>query len=91
MSTGSTIRPSAGDSSAAQVSTWSSSSSDLPTSWPWALRKVKHMPPPTSSLSTLPSRLSMTPSLSETLEPPSTTTYGRSGFSVSLLEDVDLA
>ena len=41
------------------------------------------MPPPMSSRSTLPSRLSMTPSLSETLEPPSTTTYGRSGSSVS--------
>ena len=41
------------------------------------------MPPPTSSRSTCCSRLSMTPSLSETLEPPSTTTYGRSGSSVS--------
>ena len=41
------------------------------------------MPPPTSSRSTVPSRLAMTPSLSETLAPPSTTTYGRSGFSVS--------
>ena len=41
------------------------------------------MPPPMSSLSALPSRLSMTPSLSETFEPPSTTTYGRAGSTVS--------
>ena len=41
------------------------------------------MPPPTSSLSTVGSRLSITASLSETFEPPSTTTYGRSGSSVS--------
>ena len=34
------------------------------------------MPPPMRSRSALSSRLSMTPSLSETFEPPSTTTYG---------------
>ena len=34
-----------------QVSTWSSSSSDVPTGWPWAARNVKHMPPPMSSAS----------------------------------------
>ena len=45
-----------------------------PTSWPCALRKVKHMPPPMSSLSTLGSSASITASLSETFEPPSTTT-----------------
>ena len=54
-----------------------------PTSWPCALRKVKHMPPPTSRLSTLGSSASMTASLSLTLEPPSTTAYGRSGSPVS--------
>ena len=32
----------------------------------------------------------MTPSLSETFEPPSTTTYGRSGFSVALAQRLDL-
>src|SRR4051794_19121411 len=73
-STGSTIRSPASSSSRRQVSTWSASSSDLPTSWPWALRKVKHMPPPTSSVSTLGSNASITASLSLTLEPPSTTT-----------------
>ena len=35
------------------MSSWSSSSRLLPTSWPWALRKVKTMPPPMSSLSAL--------------------------------------
>ena len=82
-STGSTIRPAARASSSRQVSTMSSSSSDVPTSCPCALRKVKHIPPPISSLSTLGSRASMTASLSETFDPPSTTTYGRSGSSVS--------
>src|SRR5690606_38136743 len=63
-------------SSRLQVSIMSSSSSEPPTAWPWAARNVKHMPPPTSSLSTLGSSASITASLSETFEPPSTTTYG---------------
>ena len=33
-------------SNARSVSTWSSSHSELPIGWPWALRNVKHMPPP---------------------------------------------
>ena len=57
-----------------QVSTWSSSSRLLPTSWPCAARKVNTIPPPISSVSALPSRLSITASLSLTFEPPSTTT-----------------
>ena len=61
------------------------SSSDVPTSWPWALRKVKHIPPPMSSRSTVGSSASITASLSETFEPPSTTTYGRSGSPVRRL------
>ncbi len=64
------------------VSTWSSSRRLAPTSWPWALRNVKSIPPPMSSESTRGSRCPMTPSLSDTLDPPSTTVYGRSGFSV---------
>ena len=32
-------------------STWSSSNSEAPTGWPWAARNVKHMPPPTISVS----------------------------------------
>ena len=42
-----TPRPAGGSSR--QVSSWSSSSRLLPTSWPWALRKVNTMPPPISS------------------------------------------
>ena len=49
--------------------------------WPWAARKVKHMPPPTSRVSTRFSNASITPSLSDTLAPPSTATNGRSGRS----------
>ena len=49
----------------------------------WAARKVKHMPPPTTRLSTRPRRLSSTASLSETLLPPSTAANGRSGSSSS--------
>lgn len=52
---------------------WSSWSSELPTSWPWALRKVYAIPPPMRMRSARSSRWSMTPSLSETLAPPSTT------------------
>ena len=48
------------------------------------------MPPPMSSRSAVCSRLSITPSLSETLAPPSTTAYGRSGLSVSRLSTLDL-
>ncbi len=79
-STGSTTLPVARNFR--QVSSWSSSSRLEPTSWPCALRKVKHMPPPTSSVSTLGSSASITDSLSLTFEPPSTTAYGRSGSSV---------
>src|SRR4051794_9441180 len=84
-STSSTSRLAASSMKPRTWSSWSSWSSDRPTSWPWALRKVYAMPPPMSSRSTLPSRLAMTPSLSETFAPPSTTTYGRRGFSVSRL------
>ncbi len=56
------------------VSTMSSSTIDAPTSPPLALSSVKHIPPPMSMASTLGRRFSMTPSLSETLAPPRTTT-----------------
>src|SRR5215207_2461305 len=58
------------------IRSWSASSSESPTSKPRAARKVKHIPPPTSSRSTFGSSAEITPSLSETLLPPSTTTYG---------------
>ena len=57
-----------------QASIWSLSSSESPTPRPRAARKVKHIPPPTSSESTFGSSASITASLSDTLEPPSTTT-----------------
>ena len=49
------------------------------------------MPPPMSSLSTLGSSASMTASLSETFEPPSTTTYGCVGVAGQLAQHLDLA
>ena len=61
------------------VPTWLSSSMEAPVLWPWAARNVKHMPPPTRRASTFSSNASITPSLSETLAPPSTATKGRSG------------
>ena len=67
-----------------QLPIWSASSSESPTPWPWAARKVKHIPPPTSSESTCGSSDSITCSLSDTFDPPSTTAYGRSGSWVSL-------
>ena len=50
------------------------SSSESPTSKPWAFRKVNAIPPPISNLSTLLIRLLITPNLSLTFDPPSTTT-----------------
>ena len=47
-------------------------------------KEGEHMPPPTTNVSTFGASASMTASLSETLEPPSTTAYGEAGFSVSL-------
>ena len=72
----------AGGEERSAASIWSASSSELPTPRPCAARNVKHMPPPTSRRSTVGSRLSITASLSDTFDPPSTTTYGRSGDSV---------
>ena len=62
-----------------------------PTGCTGAAKNVKHMPPPTSSRSTLGSRFSITASLSETFEPPRTTTYGRFGLLSQLGEHLDLA
>ena len=73
-----------------QVAIRSASSSEPPTGWPWAARNVKHIPPPTSRASTFGSRASMTASLSETFEPPRTTTYGRSGSVGELAQHLHL-
>ncbi len=61
----------------------SSSSRDLPILPPIAFVKVYAMPPPMSSTSTLLSRFSITPILSDTFAPPSIATKGRSGFSTA--------
>src|SRR5687768_9925054 len=63
------------------TSTMSGSWRDLPTARPVAARKVLAMPPPTTSWSTLATRLSSTWSLVETFEPPTTATSGRLGSS----------
>ncbi len=61
----------------------SSCNSEEPTEYPCAARNVNAMPPPMTRVSTFGASASMTPILSETLDPPSTTAYGRSGVSVS--------
>ena len=48
------------------------------------------MPPPTTRVSAVFSRLAITASLSETLAPPSTTTYGRAGLLGQPLQHLDL-
>jgi hypothetical protein len=55
----------------------------LPTLTPRALRKVKTMPPPSTSLSTLASMASMTEILDETLDPPTMAAKGRLGTSTA--------
>ncbi len=57
----------------------SSSTRDVPVAMPCARRKVKHMAPPISTSSASSSILVTTPTLSETLAPPSSTTNGRAG------------
>ena len=82
-SVGSTILSPFSASRFLQTSIWSSCSSEAPTPRPLAARKVKAIPPPISSESTLGSSEVITPSLSDTLEPPRMTAYGRSGSTVS--------
>ena len=71
MSTGSTILPDSSNRS--HLAIWSGSSRESPTPWPCAARKVKHIPPPTTSESTCGSSDSITCSLSDTFDPPRTT------------------
>ena len=75
----------------AQLSMRPASSSESPTAWPWAARKVKAMPPPTTSRSTVSSSARSTPSLSATLAPPTTATKGRAGSASRPPEDLHLA
>mmetsp|Transcript_3805 Transcript_3805/g.5698 ORF Transcript_3805/g.5698 Transcript_3805/m.5698 type:complete len:233 (+) Transcript_3805:236-934(+) len=58
------------------VSTKSSSTREVPTSSPWALRKVKTIPPPMMILSHLSRRASRTVILDETLDPPTMAAIG---------------
>src|SRR5699024_8258985 len=61
-----------------------------PMLWPSAARKVKTIPPPMRRLSARSMRLSITPSLSETLEPPRTTVNGGGGIVEQPIADLDL-
>src|SRR6478735_12524597 len=82
-SVGSTILSPFSASRFLHTSIWSSCSREAPTPCPWAARKVKAIPPPISSESTLGSSEVITPSLSDTFDPPRITAYGRSGSTVS--------
>ena len=62
-------------------STPSSSTSESPVGLPWARKKLKHIAPPTSSVSAVSRKVSISATLSVTFAPPSTTTSGRSGAS----------
>ena len=66
-------------SSLAASSSWSSSTSDLPTSRPRALRNVNDIPPPMTRMSTFSISASSTEIFDETLAPPTTAANGRSG------------
>ena len=90
MSLGRWIGFAVASSSRRHVSTWSGSNSESPIGWPWAARNVKHIAPPMTSASTMSSSASMTPSLSETLAPPSTATNGRFGSFAQAEQDLDL-
>ena len=66
------------------------SRSERPTSWPWARRNVKAIPPPISRRSTRPRSDSIRASLSETLAPPRIATSGRAGASKIRASAVEL-
>ena len=59
----------------------SSSHSEEPTSWPWALKNGKHIAPPIRTVSARSRNASSTPILSVTFAPPTTATSGRFGSS----------
>mmetsp|Transcript_2391 Transcript_2391/g.6784 ORF Transcript_2391/g.6784 Transcript_2391/m.6784 type:complete len:203 (+) Transcript_2391:157-765(+) len=69
----------------ASLAVWmkSSSTSDVPTALPWALRKVKVMPPPTMTLSHFLMSDSRTVIFEDTLEPPTMAARGRTGSSTA--------
>ena len=69
----------------------SSSTSELPVSWPCARKKLKHIAPPIRIASASSLKRSMTPILSVTLAPPRTTTSGRFGSSSTEVSSLELA
>ena len=60
-------------------SSWSSSTRDFPTEIPLAFRKVKTIPPPSTSLSTLFNMASITEILEDTFDPPTIAANGLLG------------
>jgi hypothetical protein len=82
-STGSSSFSPALASSARAMSTRSFSTSERPISLPCALKKVKAMPPPMSSVSTFGSSDSITSILPEIFAPPMMATRGRLGSSTA--------
>ena len=73
----------ASSSNRLHVSTMSGSNSESPIGRPRAAKNVKHIAPPITIESTMPSSASTTPSLSEIFAPPSTATNGWRGLSRS--------
>ena len=82
-STNSHAASAAAVSTRAAMSAVPSSIFERPTSAPPAASSGKHMAPPTRSASATVSIFSMTPILSDTLAPPSSTTKGRAGSASS--------
>ena len=60
----------------------SGSQSDIPTSYPCALKNVYDIPPPMNSVSTLSNKASITPILSDTFAPPTIAINGLTGLSI---------
>mmetsp|Transcript_9348 Transcript_9348/g.22427 ORF Transcript_9348/g.22427 Transcript_9348/m.22427 type:complete len:233 (+) Transcript_9348:404-1102(+) len=75
-----TPRASACSSSATAISSCASSTSEEPTSWPSALRNVKHIAPPTTIESHFSTSDESTGSFDDTLAPPTIATSGRAGL-----------
>ena len=66
------------------VSRASSSTSESPTGYPCALKKVFAIPPPINTASALFNRFRMTPILSLIFAPPKIATKGSSGLAIAL-------
>ena len=82
------LKPCARSSASRASSTPFSSTSESPVPIPWARKKLKHIAPPIRIRSATSRKRSITPTLSETLAPPSTTTSGRWGDSTTALSSL---